>query len=460
MKSEIIFAALILAALSIGVWLVYLLNRKRWRLWRILQSSDPQQVEAARSWITPQLVPFLMKTYWRLSDWSKKRSIVELLQDQFHPDLPKLMLDFLRVPLERGDEQTELAQAIALGFIDERYDRFMEYYNDRDLLAQDVQSVLRANGMPTPPPVPVIPAQVQPEALIPPAASADQRLQLGIMNNNLSMVEQAVRDRANIDLVLNDGRYKGCSTLLLAMILGRVEIAKFLIRQGADIHFARANLQGKFLPGKGQTALWWAANHGQMPLAVELLQRGANLNAPDHYGETPLAIAASNGQSEMVQYLVEQGADLHAKITDGRKAFHLAVTNGYTPIAEILLKAGSDPNEAGGSGYTPLMVAVENNSFELAELLIRAGANVNAVHTGSGIYIALRGWTPLVFSVNAGLVRMTKMLIAAGANPHYRVPAGQRWDGLPLPERSLLDFATGKRADSIKKLLYEQGFQG
>ena len=69
--------------------------------------------------------------YWQAIDWSKKRVEVELLQDKNHPDLPKLMLDFLRVPLEAGDEPTELAQAIALGFIGEDYDRFADYYGDR-----------------------------------------------------------------------------------------------------------------------------------------------------------------------------------------------------------------------------------------------------------------------------------------------------------------------------------------
>ncbi len=217
MKIAFIAAVLIFAILFLAALLVYLVNRKRWRLWRIIQAGDPQQVEAARDWVTPKLVPYLMKKYWQASDWAKKRSIVKLLQDQFHPDLPKLMLDFLRVPL----------------------------------------------------------------------------------------------------------------------------------------------------------------------------------------------------------------------------------------------KAGNDPNEAGGSGHTPLMVAAENNFYALVELLIQRGANVNAVHTGPGIYVAMKGWTPLVFSVNAGLVRMTKLLIVAGADPRHRVPDGKRWDGESLPGRGLLDFAGGKRAESIKKAAQE-----
>jgi len=73
----------------------------------------------------------------------------------------------------------------------------------------------------------------------------------------------------------------------------------------------------------------------------------------------------------------------------------------------------------------------------------------------------LRGWTPLVFAVSGGLVRMTRLLIRSGADIHYRVPAGERWDGKKLPERGMLDFVRtkGKRGESIRVLLKEKGLQ-
>lgn len=466
MNNEIIWSALLFAALLLAILLVLWLDRKRWRLWFIIQSGDSEQVEAARDWITPRLVPFLIQKYWQATDWSKKRVVVALLQDQNHPDLPKLMLDFLRVPLEAGDEPTELAQAIALGFIGEDYDRFADYYGDRDLLAQDVELVLAAYGLRAEPP------PSQPSA---PPAKVDtsifqseppnRRLIYGVGYNDLPMVQQALRDQADINTYITDGHHSGCSALIFAILMKHFEIAHFLIEQGADIHFTRSNLQENFIPGCGQTALWWAANHGSLLLTEELLQRGANINTPDHYGGTPLSEAASSGHLEMVRYLVERGADIHAKlitdfgdgIPDGRNALHLAVDKGHVPIAEYLLAMGNDPNEYSGSGYTPLMTAAQNNFYELAELLIQRGANVNATHAGQGNYLGLRGLTPLAFAVSAGLVRMSKLLIQAGADVHYRVPAGKRWDGKRLPERGMLDLVKGKRGESIKKLLQQYG---
>jgi len=103
------------------------------------------------------------------------------------------------------------------------------------------------------------------------------------------------------------------------------------------------------------------------------------------------------------------------------------------------------------------MIAAENNFYDLAKLLIQQGADVNAVHPGPSIYIALRGWTPLVFAVRAGYVRMTKLLIQSGADVHYVVPAGHNYKGEPLPARQISAFAKGKRAESILKLLRDAG---
>ncbi len=468
MDSNILNLLLLLGLLGLATGLVLWLERKKLRLRRIIRSQDPLQVEAARSWITPKLAAFLIRTYWRTPEWAHKRAIVELLQDQTDPALPRLMLDFLRVPLAPGDEQTELAQAIALGFVDERYDCFMEYYHNREQLAQDVRAALGAHGLRAEaPPAAPPPAAVPQLVLAPPSyasAPPNPRLMLAIDANDLRTVQQALGEGANPDTMVVGGNFQGCSALLLALAQGRFEIAQYLIEQGANIHFARSDLRGQFQPGRGQTALWWAANHGHLPLVQELIRRGANVDAPDHFNGTPLSTAASAGQLAVVRHLVEQGANIHSQLTtyivdriDGRKPFHLAVNNGRLPVVEYLLQAGNDPNEAGGSGFTPLMTAVMNKYYDLAGFLIQHGAQVNAVHAGLGAYVGLRGYTALVLAVSSGQIQMTKMLIQAGADIHYRVPAGRNWDGKALPERGLLDFIKGKRGERIKEILQARG---
>jgi ankyrin repeat protein len=479
MNHEITQAILPVATLLlVMVFLILLLLAALWinrlsgkylQMWHIIQSGDSEKAEAARSWITPAMVPFLIHKYWQATDWSRKRIVVELLQDQDHPKLPKLMLDFLRVPLTPGDEPTELAQAIALRFMGEKYDRFADYYSNRDLLAGDVRAVLAAHGLVAEPPPPPPPPPAKPDTRVFQGEPPNRRLIYGVGYNDLPMVQQALRDQANINAAITHGDQRGCSALIFAILLGHYEIAQFLIEQGADIHFTRSDLQGNFIPGRGQTALWWAASQGHLPLVKELLQRGANINAPDHFDGTPLTTAASAGQLEVVRYLVEQGANIHAKLTtdygrgvlDGRNALHLAVNKGHVAVAETLLEAGNDPNEYDGYGYTPLMVAAQNNLYEMAEMLLSHRTEVNAVHGGFGSYIGVKGLTPLAFAVSAGLVRMSRLLIQAGADVHYRVPAGTNWDGKSLPERGMLDFATfkGKRGESLRNLLRQHGLR-
>lgn len=421
----------------------------------VIEADEFDAIEAARDWVQPEdLVP-LIDLYWQLDSWAQKRALVEILQDQFHPDMPGMMLDFLRVPLESGDEPTELAQAVALGFIDEKYDQFMTYYNDRERLARDVKEVLRKNGLKSEtPPKPEKP--IPQSAPVDPNKSPNQRLMDAATAGELTAVTQALHDGANINVTIGGGNYDGCSALMMALMRQRFDVADYLIDQGADINHKRP---AQHTPDTthGQTPLWWAANHGHMALAQKLLGKGADVNTADHHGSTPLTTAASSGHLEMVRFLVESGADVHAQIYDGRKAFNLAVTNGHKRVAEYLLSIGNKPNESGSSGYSPLMIAAENNFYDLAKLLIQQGADINAVHPGPGIYVALRGWTPLVFAVRAGYVRMTKLLIQSGADVNHVVAAGQKYNGEVLPERRVIDFAAGKRAESVLKLLREAG---
>ena len=113
----------------------------------ITEADVPNDIEEARDFVQPEDIESLIALYWQLEDWQQKRALIDIMQDQFHPDMARMMLDFLRVPLTPGDEMTELAQAVALGFMDEKYDQFMTYYNDRERLARDVKEVLRKNGL-------------------------------------------------------------------------------------------------------------------------------------------------------------------------------------------------------------------------------------------------------------------------------------------------------------------------
>src|SRR5262249_18989601 len=74
-----------------------------------------------------------------------------------------------------------------------------------------------------------------------------------------------------------------------------------------------------------------------------LLQRRANVNAPQVDGMTALHWAAYQDDVESVELLVRSGADVKVANRYGITPLTLAITNGDSPMVEMLLKAGADP---------------------------------------------------------------------------------------------------------------------
>ncbi|MCP5100453.1 MAG: hypothetical protein GY943_33305, partial [Chloroflexi bacterium] len=186
---------------------------------QIIEEDDANSIEEARDWVQSEDIEPLIALYWQLENWQKKRALVDIMQDQYHPDMQKMMLDFLRAPMAEGDEWVELAKAVALGFIDERYDRFMHYYNDRKSLARDVNTVLRKHGMKADP---VPKKETPPPKPKPPTTNAtkspNQRLMDGAMAGELTAVKTALQDGASINVGIGGGIYDGCTALIMALM--------------------------------------------------------------------------------------------------------------------------------------------------------------------------------------------------------------------------------------------------
>ena len=413
---------------------------------KLIVALDGVAIEGARDRVKDEHIPGLIKYYWTLTNWDQKMCTVDLLQDQQHDGLRKLMLDYLRVPPISDGRQ--IAQASALRFIDEEYDQFMRYYNDRKLLKETVGKILKAENLQPAP----LPAAKKSPSMATPAfeGEPDARILKAAELGNLGEYKLALRDGANIDAFVQEGNTFGCSVLMLSLMNKHYVLASTIIDDGADIHFCRVDRE-KNNPKRGQTALSWAAYYDQLGLVSKLLDGGANIDAQDAHGGTALHGAAGNGHLDCVRYLVERGASITKRTSDGRTAYGLATTNGWTEVVKYLIGQGNDIDDRCEGGWTPLLSAVSNGHMDIVEFLVENGADINAKHGGKTYYKGMKGRTPLYFAVVENRVRMTKYLLK------HRADATQKFqskDGL----RSLHKWSA-KQKESISKALIEAGAQ-
>ncbi|NXD87666.1 PP16A phosphatase, partial [Halcyon senegalensis] len=88
----------------------------------------------------------------------------------------------------------------------------------------------------------------------------------------------------------------------------------------------------------------------------QLVEAGAELDAPRGHGATLLHIAAANGYAEAAQLLLEHRAGVSACDQDGWQPLHAAACWGQVPLVELLVAHGADLNGKSLLDETPLDV--------------------------------------------------------------------------------------------------------
>jgi uncharacterized protein len=185
--------------------------------------------------------------------------------------------------------------------------------------------------------------------------------------------------------------------------------------------------------------------NGQVALATELLERGANPNVADDYHRAPLFAAIelrnfnhekypflySDGRDpiDLIKALLTKGADPNLRTDttpvhglmqfdgswvnfDGQTPFIRAALSGDIAVMRLLLQHGADANIATAQGSTALMAAAginwipaqtytrsEADYVEAVKLCLERGANVNATNSLKLAAIhgaANRGWVSVI----------------------------------------------------------------
>jgi ankyrin repeat protein len=163
-----------------------------------------------------------------------------------------------------------------------------------------------------------------------------------------------------------------------------------------------------------------AVMKGDKTAVRALLQRKADVNAPQVDGATALHWAVYRDDLDTASLLIGAGAKPDVTNREGVTPLAMASLYGHVAMIETLLEAGANAQQRGPNGETVLMLAARNGNPQAIKRLFAAGADVNAKEN-------LRGTTALMWAVDQKHPAAVKMLVELGADVSARSGAA----GLP-----------------------------
>ncbi|XP_069141894.1 protein fem-1 homolog C-like [Argopecten irradians] len=134
--------------------------------------------------------------------------------------------------------------------------------------------------------------------------------------------------------------------LWIAAISNKLDIAKALIENGADVNGCSNNKS---------TAVLAACYSDHVDMVKYLVKHGADINLPKENGTTCLMNSIES--TELCEFLMQAGADVNAQEADKLTALHCAVEYANLDTIKVLLQHGTDVNLKNVEGLSPLLLA-------------------------------------------------------------------------------------------------------
>ena len=294
-------------------------------------------------------------------------------------------------------------------------------------------------------------------------AQLDAGLLSAARDNDLEGACEYLRRGANVEAQESEWRYHKRTALMIAATDGRLDLAKLLRANGADVNRQGGNYhnsQDSAAPSNGNrrmSALHYASGAGHKDFVEWLLAEGADLHAKQTIKRDALWEAAFWGRVDIVKLFLSLGANVNARdVANGTPFLDTAhhstywarygnqgwgVSDGYAQpldsdwatVISLLVSHGTDVNARYTSGYSALDVAVSRGNAGSAEVLrgygvrcfVQTGPLCGEVHvavnfssSGAGTVSAEGGGGALS---DGGEIRQgaTVMFTATPAAGHY-----------------------------------------
>ncbi|XP_071796094.1 uncharacterized protein [Asterias amurensis] len=182
-----------------------------------------------------------------------------------------------------------------------------------------------------------------------------------------SAVRRVLRESSADPNFGRTGDYR--TALLRACQYGQVDVARQLLEAGADTSIRTI---------KNRTLLHEACVGGHPNVLTLLLDLADDIDAVDVEGQSSCHIAAFQGELECLQVLAEKGADTSLEDKNGRSPAHLAAQRNHPKILSYLLSKGIDIETSDHQGRRPAHMGAIHGGLESLILFVQGNCDILA----------------------------------------------------------------------------------